>query len=484
VPAFRVVLMGGASLAIVLAGAGSATAGAHPVPAAGKSAVGSGWSRAIEVPGTAALNVGGTAIAHSVSCPSTGNCAIGGFYTDGKRHDQAFVASERHGRWSKAIEVPGFAALNNVSTGSDFAGVHSISCSSAGNCAAGGFYTSVYPVEQAFVVSERNGHWGDAIEVPGTLAPASDPAANAAVNAISCPSAGNCTAAGTYFDNGTGTEQAFVVSEREWVWGTAIEVPGIDLLDGTLNSGASSVSCSSAGNCAAGGLADGGGVPFVVSERNGTWGDAFEPAGLESSASSEISALSCPKAGHCTAGGSSPLSSPQPAFLVAERHNQWGGAFEVPGLARLSAGSTTVDGLSCPAVGDCTAAGIYQDSSGLSHVFVASQTGGRWGQATEVAGPVLTPDGAQVGTLSCGSPGNCVIGGYYADSLQHDQAFVLREHDGRWGTAIELPGTGALNAGGYARVTSVSCAPTGKCAAVGVYADSSGDRQAFVATGG
>ena len=40
-------------------------------------------------------------------------------------------------------------------------------CASAGNCAAGGFYTNVPHHQQGLVVSEANGHWGTAIEVPG-----------------------------------------------------------------------------------------------------------------------------------------------------------------------------------------------------------------------------------------------------------------------------------------------------------------------------
>jgi hypothetical protein len=52
------------------------------------------WGTAIEVPGTATLNAGGTAEVNSVSCASTGNCAAGGIYIDGSGHNQAFVVSQ------------------------------------------------------------------------------------------------------------------------------------------------------------------------------------------------------------------------------------------------------------------------------------------------------------------------------------------------------------------------------------------------------
>jgi len=55
---------------------------------------------------------------------------------------------------------------------------------------------------------------------------------------------------------------------------------------------------------------------------------------------------------------------------------------------------------------------------------------------------------------------------------------------GSWRTAIEVPGSGALNAGGLAGVSSVSCASAGNCSAGGSYKGRSGAFQAFVASEG
>jgi hypothetical protein len=52
------------------------------------------WHNAIEVPGSAALNKGGVARVYSLSCPSAGNCSAGGFYQEGSGRSQAFVANE------------------------------------------------------------------------------------------------------------------------------------------------------------------------------------------------------------------------------------------------------------------------------------------------------------------------------------------------------------------------------------------------------
>jgi len=115
------------------------------------------------------------------------------------------VVSQVNGTWHTAIEVPGTAALNI----SRLARVVSVSCASAGNCSAGGYYTNSSG-SQAFVVSQINGTWRTAIEMPGTAALNSG--GNAAIASVSCASAGNCSAGGHYTDN-SGNNQAFVASK-------------------------------------------------------------------------------------------------------------------------------------------------------------------------------------------------------------------------------------------------------------------------------
>ena len=49
---------------------------------------------------------------------------------------------------------------------------------------------------------------------------------------------------------------------------------------------------------------------------------------------------------------------------------------------------------------------------------------------------------------------------------------------GTWGSASEVPGLAALNAGGNAQISSMSCASVGNCGAGGSYTDSAGQHQA------
>ena len=68
------------------------------------------WGTAEEVPGTPILNAGGGAGVTSVSCALGGYCAAVGSYSDSRGHQQAFVVSEANGVWGSAEEVPGTAA--------------------------------------------------------------------------------------------------------------------------------------------------------------------------------------------------------------------------------------------------------------------------------------------------------------------------------------------------------------------------------------
>jgi len=445
------------------------------------------WGNAIEVPGTASLNVGGNARVVSMSCPTRGYCAAGGSYgaAAGDRIiTQAFVVSRRHGRWGRALKVPGLAKLPAIASG-----IAQVSCASAGNCAAGGVYVDNAGDNHAFVVSERDGNWGNALQVAGAL----NAAGNAGVGSVSCPSAGNCDAAGHYGGPGISNTQAFVVRQRNGRWGNAFEVPGTAALNSD-KAGVSSISCPSAGNCSAGGgYVDAGGLAqaFVASQRDGLWSPAIEVPGLavlNGGGDALVTSMSCPSAGNCAAGGYyESADSHWHAFVVSQRRGTWGtaakvvGTDSVPGPAPVGP-AAAVNSVSCPAVGNCAAAGYYTDGSGRVQAFVAGQRNGRWGKKIEVPGTAaLNRRGrAAVLSVSCPSAGSCAAAGYYTDGHGHFQAFVAGQRNGRWRTAIEVPGTAALNAGGSAALTSVSCPAAGRCSAGGTYKGHSGNLQAFV----
>jgi hypothetical protein len=442
------------------------------------------------VPGTAALTKGHAAGITSVSCASAGNCSAGGYYwTVGGGGRQAFVVSEVRGGWRKAEEVPGTAALNQ----GENAQITSVSCASPGNCSAAGYYWSRYrgyPESRAFVVSEVNGTWRKAEELPGTAALTRG--AGAQIASVSCASAGNCSAGGYYASFRGGPRHALVVSEVNGTWRKAEEVPGTAALKNG-DAQTASVSCASAGNCSAGGfyaVAVGGIRAFVVSEVNGTWQNAEEMPGTAAlnggNIAEMITSVSCASVGNCSAGGEygDLYGATSQVFVVSEVNGTWQNAEEVPGIAALDTGlSASITSVSCGAAGNCSAGGEYGDPYGAtSQVFVVSEVNGTWQNAEEVPGTAALNKGdAQIASVSCASAGNCSTGGSYQNMYDGaQQAFVVSEVNGTWRKAEEVPGTAAFNKVEYAGITSVSCSSAGRCSAGGYYTHFGGRAQAFV----
>src|SRR6185437_4960931 len=276
--------------ASIMAGAGPAMPTAAAAASGITPTVGSadGWGKAIEVPGTAALNTGSDAEVLSVSCASAGNCGAGGSYFSHRFRGQAFVVSERRGVWHTAIKVPGTAALNKYEN----AATTAVSCPSAGNCSAGGYYGDRPPglvsqLLEPFVVAEKDGRWEKAAAVRGSGA--INKGVGNEITSLSCASPGNCSAGGgpSPSQGGPGDGQAFVVSEKRGVWGTAMKIPGMTALNSGDSAYVNSVSCSRPGDCTAGGTyvhqfsaTSISFDAFVVTETNGRWRTAIEVPGL------------------------------------------------------------------------------------------------------------------------------------------------------------------------------------------------------------
>ena len=126
-------------------------------------------------------------------------------YAPSNTSTQPFVVTEKNGTWGKAIEVPGSAALN---TGKDMV-VTEVSCVAPGKCSAtGDFHTSEHS-QGVWVASQKGGTWGHAGTIPGLSGLATG--GQAEVNGLSCATSGSCGLVGDYFTM-TGSQQPFVVN--------------------------------------------------------------------------------------------------------------------------------------------------------------------------------------------------------------------------------------------------------------------------------
>jgi hypothetical protein len=388
---------------------------------------------------------------NSVTCTSVGNCVAVGWYVDESGDVQAMAAMESGGTWGQASELS-LPTGANTTAGDQAAALVSVTCTSVGNCVAGGHYTDTSGSFQAMVATESGGTWGQASELSLPAGATTTPGdQGASVDSVACTSVGNCVASGYYADT-NGLIPPMVATESGGTWGQASEVslpPGANTTAGDQGADLISVTCPSVGDCVAGGwYADTAGAvqAMVATESGGTWGQASE--------------LSLPTGANTTAGD-------QAAALVS---------------------------VTCTSVGNCVAGGHYTDTNGSLdfQAMVATESDGTWGQASEVSlppGANTTVDGqaASVDSVVCTSVGNCVASGYYTDTNGSNdaQAMVATESGGTWGQASELslPAGANTTAGGQnADVHSVACTSVGNCVGVGYYVDANGDTEAMVLT--
>ena len=415
------------------------------------------WTAAAPVPGLASLNVGKVAELNDIACASGGNCAAGGSFTTANGVVQAWVASEVNGTWQAAEEVPGTAAMN----WGGYAAVEYVSCPAPGACVAvgqlagdlGGHMTTFVATETA------GGGWAAATSLG---------AADAMfVAAVACPTAGECVLGGQ-----TGAYPS-VRTERGVTWSAPLALPGITALSKRNDATLDALACPTPGNCVAGGsyysrVGNALGSPyqeaFVASEVNGRWGPAAEVpaiARLNAGGLAQILTISCVSAADCAAGGSYQDGAGDTVTFVAnEVDGTWGRALPVPGSGgQGDAGGSWVTGLTCTAAATCVAVGQV----GLDG-FIAQEVKGTWGKIHLV--PDLTGYGTSVDEVSCRSAGNCVAtGSAQLGSAADDAAaksFAMTELAGAWSRPTPLS-----VGGGTTESDALACGPDGDCSVGG-----------------
>ena len=326
------------------------------------------WRSATQVilPSDAATQ-GQNALLRSVACSAPGTCSAVGTYLDATSpvaRTLAMTLNEVNGTWGAAQSV----ALPAGTNATPLVSLSNLACASAGNCAATGSYVDDENVTRGLLVTEAAGHWGAARTM---IAPANASAYTLAqVSSLACPSAGTCSAIGTY-ETADGKAAGFTLDERHGAWQRAVmmRLP----VAATVNPhvffyGFAGVACASAGNCATGGQyrdASGTYQAFVLNEVKGVWRDATRvalPAGASAGHNGGVVALACPAAGACRAGAAYlDASGNYQALLLSETGNVWRGAQTValPGGATSVGVAGGVYALVCPAQSHCVAAGSY-----------------------------------------------------------------------------------------------------------------------------
>jgi len=358
----------------------------------------------------------------------------------------------------------------------------SISCTSPGNCTAAGSFLAFDGTNKPMTQTSTNGVWAPVVAADvSAVASWRGSNFNGSFTSVSCSSAGNCTAAGTY------DGRAMTQSSTNGVWAPAVEArfnPGTQLSGDGPRDLFLAVSCSEAGFCTAVGSfsnVDGYSVPMTETSTNGIWGDVEVvtlPNDLDHAADTQYTLISCASAGNCTAAGwsFSYRDNVGNTFTASSTSGVWG---EVRVIATFSAKS-----LSCTTTGDCTAAGYVTDANRNALAATVTSSGGVWGLPQTVGidtslQPVDYAD-SHLLSISCSSSGNCTAVGYYTDLNWNWQSLTTTSTNGVWVTNAAATYAGSLDGNvTYSYLNAVSCNGAGSCGAAGMVGVQSGERMAI-----
>jgi hypothetical protein len=331
-----------------------------------------GKPHAIALPANAASGRHQHAALVSVACPHTGACVAIGAYVTRSREQQTMVASQSRGAWSRAREL---ALSGTTSAGTATVLLSSLACHTTRFCLAVGS-SELSPsnpelpaTSHPLAVTESDGTWGAPVEVP---APAAAPAPDsAALTSVACPASEACAAAGVYQVHPAASAPAsfagFVVGESGGAWGTSSTIAPSPKLRGVHSESLVSIACASSQACeAVGSYEDGFGIdhPLAVGETAGAWGAATPialPTNASPGAGTSLEAVTCPALGACVAVGQYQTNSAAVvATAVVESGASWGPAAEIEPPPNAGAGPGLLEQLAsvaCPRPRSCVAVG-------------------------------------------------------------------------------------------------------------------------------
>jgi hypothetical protein len=225
------------------------------------------WGRAQQVSPPADAATASDAFLYGVSCTAPGWCESVGGYTDRRGHPQPMAVQEVRGRWRRAVEIRMPA---DGAPGVDTA-LFGIACSRPGDCEAVGQYEWKGVQEAAAGVTETAGHWGTAIQIqlPGDASSDQNLPPYSSMYGIACPRPGRCLAIGQYQVKDAYFSMTSAADGRRWAAAAATPAMPRRGFDAELDA----ISCPAAGFCAAAGfvLSQGPSYPVVLTWNGRRW---------------------------------------------------------------------------------------------------------------------------------------------------------------------------------------------------------------------
>ncbi len=335
-------------------------------------------------------------ILSAVSCPSAGACLAVGYHMTPNHGFSALAETWDGTSWRLVVPLQPASAAASL--------LGSVSCTSATDCTAVGYYRNSGGV---FPLAERWNGTGWALQSP--VAPAGSLATF--LNGVSCMSATACMAVGTIDNSSTKSIQDLAEYWNGTTWAIQPTQAAFAKVDFTLGA----VSCTSGTDCLAVGAYQ---SHFSSSPAYEPWAEHWNGSSwsgnvpdLEGSAANVLTGVSCTSATACTAiGYYENTSSLTKGLPLAERWNGAGWTLQYPPVPLSSIGyGSHFDGVSCASATACTAVGSYNDATGRTLTLGESWDGTSWSLGS-TANPALATQSALYG-VSCVSPAVCTAVG-------------------------------------------------------------------------
>jgi hypothetical protein len=296
----------------------------------------------------------------ALSCASATRCVAVGEYQQGTSLAGSMVAEQRNGStWTAQTSFP-------LPAGGQGQFLQGVWCLTASSCTAVGTYYPGSGGSRHPVAEHWNGHaWAyQAVPDPGK-------SQNSYLNGITCTSAGNCLAVGYYNTNGVGKPVTAQWNGHAW---TLLTTP----LPATATNGGwlSSVSCSSAADCTAVGsywsktTED----SYTLAEHwNGSsWAIQRTPnPSAASQIEDQLNDVSCVSASSCTAVGFASATSSTHERPLAE---YWDGSAWAVQQTAAPGADEGLGGISCRSATTCTAVGAMPRDHGAHGLPVAERS--------------------------------------------------------------------------------------------------------------
>jgi hypothetical protein len=296
--------------------------------------------------------------------------------------------------------------------------------------------------------------------------PAAKPAP-AALSGISCTSATFCMAVGS-----TSVSMSMGVAAEDWTgaWHRlSIPKPG-----GVSYVGLGAVSCPSATECVAVGEGtnkSGNSVPVAETwTHSGGW-KAGKPVVPGGNGDSALNAISCPSTSLCFAAGAADEFGTVVAdqLPLVERWTPRGGWTRVTLPRPRGSSENALYGISCKASTQCAAVGSYSTST-TQYGLIEQLKGTTWTAST-----APKSGNGELNAVSCPSASLCVAVG----ALQSGHNLAERWSAGKWTASEPVAPAGAHS---FPGLSSVSCASTTHCVALGFTVFASSASRAFIDT--